>query len=65
MTETCIRRPECRLIEGELELLGNERPVTLEVACNKRSAFGMTYSVDNGCVGDEVEPMVEFEARRQ
>jgi polyisoprenoid-binding protein YceI len=31
----------------------------------KRSAFGMTYSVDNGWVGDEVELIIEFEARRK
>lgn len=30
-----------------------------------RSAFGMNYAVDNGWVGDEVELMIEFEARRQ
>ncbi len=79
-------------IDGELELLGVTRPVTLEATWNKsaeypfgggliggkpyvmgvsvrgsfkRSAFGMTYSVDNGWVGDEVELLIEFEARRQ
>jgi len=31
----------------------------------KRSDFGMDYAVDNGLVGDEVEILVEFEARRQ
>ena len=31
----------------------------------RRSAFGMSYSVDNGWVGDEVELIIEFEARRQ
>lgn len=31
----------------------------------KRSAFGMTYAVDNGWVGDDVEIIVEFEARRR
>lgn len=31
----------------------------------KRSDFGMDYSVDNGWVGDEVELIIEFEARRQ
>ena len=30
-----------------------------------RSAFGMSYAVDNGWVGDEVEIIVEFEARRR
>ncbi len=74
-------------IEGELELLGQSKPVTLDATWNKsgeypfggnpyvmgvsargsflRSAFGMTYSVDNGWVGDEVELIIEFEARRQ
>jgi polyisoprenoid-binding protein YceI len=31
----------------------------------KRSAFGMTYGVANGWVGDTVEMMFEFEARRR
>jgi polyisoprenoid-binding protein YceI len=31
----------------------------------KRSDFGMTYAVANGWVGDEVELIIEFEARRQ
>ena len=31
----------------------------------RRSDFGMTYALDNGWVGDEVELLVEFEARRQ
>ncbi len=30
-----------------------------------RSHYGMTYAVDNGWVGDEVELIIEFEARRQ
>lgn len=30
-----------------------------------RSAYGMNYAVDNGWVGDEVELIIEFEARRQ
>jgi len=74
-------------IEGELELLGQTKPVTLDGTWNKsgeypfagspyvmgvsargsflRSAFGMTYSVDNGWVGDEVTLIIEFEAQRQ
>jgi polyisoprenoid-binding protein YceI len=79
-------------IQGELELLGQALPLTLEATWNKsaeypfggglfggksyvmgvsarasfqRSAYGMTYSVDNGWVGDEVELIIEFEARRQ
>jgi polyisoprenoid-binding protein YceI len=31
----------------------------------QRSDFGMTYSVENGWVGDAVELLIEFEARRQ
>ncbi|HLB14965.1 MAG TPA: YceI family protein [Burkholderiales bacterium] len=31
----------------------------------KRSAFGMKYGVDNGWVGDDVELIIEFEARRE
>lgn len=31
----------------------------------KRSEFGMTYAVDNGLVGDDVELILEFEARPQ
>jgi polyisoprenoid-binding protein YceI len=80
------------LIEGELELLGTSRPMTLQATWNKsgeypfgggllsappyamgvsargsfrRSDFGMSYSVDNGWVGDEVELIIEFEAQRQ
>ena len=31
----------------------------------KRSAFGMTYAVENGFVGDEVEVIIELEAIRE
>jgi polyisoprenoid-binding protein YceI len=31
----------------------------------KRSDFGMTYGVENGWVGDDVEILIEFEAQRQ
>jgi polyisoprenoid-binding protein YceI len=31
----------------------------------KRSAYGMTYAVANGWVGDEVEILIEFEAPRR
>ncbi|MGF1644001.1 MAG: YceI family protein [Thiotrichales bacterium] len=31
----------------------------------KRSAYGMNYAVENGWVGDEVELIIEFEARRK
>lgn len=80
------------VIDGELEVLGQKRPVTLEATWNKsaeypfggsllggkpyvmgvsargsfkRSAYGMNYGVDKGWVGDEVELIIEFEARRQ
>lgn len=72
-------------IDGELELLGTRRPVSLDAMWNKSgqypfggnpyamgvsargsflcSEFGMTYAVDNGWVGDEVDLIIEFEAR--
>lgn len=79
------------VIEGELELLGQRRPVTLQATWNKlaqyplqlaplfrrdvmgvsargsfrRSAFGMNYSIENGWVGDELQLIIEFEARAQ
>jgi polyisoprenoid-binding protein YceI len=31
----------------------------------KRSAYGMTYALDNGWVGDEVALIIEFEAQRK
>ena len=31
----------------------------------QRSAYGMSYALDNGWVGDDVEVMIEFEAHRQ
>jgi polyisoprenoid-binding protein YceI len=74
-------------IDGELELLGQTHPLTLNATWNKseaypmgarqyvigvsakgtllRSDYGMNYGVDNGWVGDEVEFVIEFEARRQ
>ena len=73
-------------IDGQLELRGVTRPLTLEATLNKsapypigdkafvmgvsargslkRSDFGMTYAVENGLVGDTVELIIEFEARR-
>jgi len=80
------------VIEGQLELLGQKRPLTLEATWNKsgeypfgggvfggnpyvmgvsargsfeRAPYGMTYAVDNGWVGNTVELVVEFEARRE
>ena len=47
-------------------LLGG-KPYVMGVSARgsfKRSAYGMDYSVDNGWVGDEVELIIEFEARR-
>jgi len=73
-------------IEGTLNLLGVEKPVTLDITLTysgkhpvggayvtgisargsfQRSAFGMTYGVDNGLVGDEVKLILSFEALRQ
>ena len=73
-------------VEGELELLGLIRPLSLTVSWNKsgaypfgdeqyvmgisargsfqRSSYGMNYGVENGWVGDTVEIIIEFEARR-
>ena len=48
-------------------LLG-EKPYVMGVSARgsfKRSEFGMTYGVAKGWVGDEIELIVEFEARRQ
>lgn len=77
------------VIAGQLELLGQKRPVTLKARWNKsaeyeigtfnkpyvmgvsargsfkRSEYGMNYAVDNGWVGDEIEMIIEFEAKRQ
>lgn len=74
-------------LEGELSLLGETRPVSLQVTVNKsapypfghgqhtlgisarttieRSEWGMSYGVEDGLVGDEVELIFEFEAIRQ
>lgn len=73
-------------VEGNLTLLGQTHPLTLEVTLNKaanypfghgrftlgisakgtviRSQYGMTYAVDNGFVGDEVQLILETEAMR-
>lgn len=77
---------------GDLALLGETNPLTLDVVWNKsatypfrpgvftgkpyvlgasargtlrRSDYGMTYAVADGLVGDEVELLIEFEARRE
>ena len=91
-TATKARRVAERrfVIDGQLQLLGRQRPVSLEATWNKsavtpigvpllrpyvmgvsargrfrRSEFGMNYAVDNGWVGDEVELIIEFEAKRR
>jgi polyisoprenoid-binding protein YceI len=79
------------VIDGQLELRGQRRPVSLTANWNRsapyppqlaprqrsivmgvsargafrRSEFGMTYAVENGWVGDEVQVLVEIEARRE
>lgn len=50
------------------EIGGLTRPYVMGVSARgsfRRSGFGMTYGVDNGWVGDEVQLLIEFEARRQ
>lgn len=50
------------------EIPGQGRPYVMGVSARgsfKRSAFGMNYAVANGWVGDDVELIIEFEARRQ
>jgi len=71
-------------VDGELTLLGQTRPVTLDVTLNKaadypfghgdytlglsarttikRSDWGMTYGLEGGLVGDEIELWFELEA---
>jgi polyisoprenoid-binding protein YceI len=73
-------------VTGDLTILGQTLPVTLDVTLNKsapypfghrrevlglsmtteirRSAFGMTYGVANGLVGDEVRINIETEAMK-
>jgi polyisoprenoid-binding protein YceI len=48
-------------------LLGG-KPYVMGVSARgsfKRSAYGMNYAVANGWVGDEVQLIIEFEAKRQ
>lgn len=50
------------------EIPGQGRPYVMGVSARgsfKRSAYGMNYAVANGWVGDEIELIIEFEARRQ
>ncbi len=75
-------------VDGELELLGQRRPLQLTGTVNKsgiypiggepkpyvmgvslrgklkRGEWGMNYGVANGWVGDDVDLIIEFEARR-
>lgn len=73
-------------VTGDLTILGQTQPMTLDVTLNKaaeypfghkrfvlglslrgelqRSAFGMTYGVENGLVGDTVSIQIETEAMR-
>lgn len=56
---------------GEYEIGGSlfgGKPYVMGVSARgsfKRSAFGMKYGLDNGWVGDDVQLVIEFEARRQ
>lgn len=53
---------------AQYELGTFRRPYVMGVSARgsfRRSPYGMTYGLDNGWVGDEVELIVEFEARRQ
>jgi polyisoprenoid-binding protein YceI len=53
---------------SEYELGTFSRPYVMGVSARgtfKRSPYGMTYGVDNGWVGDEVEMIIEFEAHRK
>jgi polyisoprenoid-binding protein YceI len=48
--------------------LFGSKPYALGISARgsfKRSAFGMTYGVEQGWVGDEVELIIEFEAVRE
>ncbi len=74
-------------VTGQLTMLGQALPLTLDVTWNKsdtypfgdkhyaigisargnlkRSAYGMSYGVANKLVGDDVEILIEFEAKRK
>jgi polyisoprenoid-binding protein YceI len=79
-------------VVGDLTLLGETKPLSLDVTWNKsatypfrpgvftskpyvlgasaqgtvrRSDYGMTYAIADGLVGDDVELLIEFEARRE
>ena len=51
---------------GEYPFGGNPYVMGVSLRGNfKRSKYGMNYAVDNGWVGDDIELIIEFEARRQ
>jgi polyisoprenoid-binding protein YceI len=53
---------------SQYELGTFRKPIVMGVSARgrfKRSPYGMSYGIDNGWVGDEVEMIIEFEARRQ
>ena len=53
---------------SEYELGTFRKPYVMGVSARgsfKRSPYGMSYGLDNGWVGDEVEMLIEFEARRR
>jgi len=74
-------------VTGDLTILGETHPITLDVTLNKigeypfgheketigvsvrgtvvRSRYGMTYAVEGGLVGDEVDLLIEVEAIRE
>ena len=48
--------------------LFGSKPYALGISARgsfKRSTFGMTYGVEQGWVGDEIELIIEFEAVRE
>jgi len=53
---------------AEYELGTFRKPWVMGVSLRgsfRRSAFGMSYSVENGWVGDEIQLIIEFEAQRR
>ena len=53
---------------SQYELGTFRKPYVMGVSARgsfKRSPYGMTYGIDNGWVGDDVEMIIEFEARRR
>ena len=53
---------------AQYELGTFRKPYVMGVSARgsfKRSPYGMSYGLDNGWVGDEVEMIIEFEAHRR